>query len=162
MTDDSAVVLCHNLNPDAFMWLWMKYVRGVNDQHHCTNCLRGWYGNRLNKANRSLLATPDLVLDERPLSSFHAIYICGVYKQGYPKSNYPHNLHAAVLPRQGAEDRFQFENWTLDVRNGIFLTIPLESELPTRYRSLPPEFTSCRIFRWAVSSFLNEVCVGHG
>ena len=38
------VELCHNLEPDAFMWLWMKYVHGLNDRYHCTNCLRDWYG----------------------------------------------------------------------------------------------------------------------
>ena len=46
MSDEQAVTLRHNLDPDAFTWLWMKYVRGLNNRHHCTNCLRGWYGKR--------------------------------------------------------------------------------------------------------------------
>jgi hypothetical protein len=92
-------------------------------------------------------------LDERPSDAFAAIYICGVYKRGYPRTNYPHNLHAAVLPRDGAQDAFAFKNWRLDVRIGLFLPIPAESELPERYRSRPPEYTTCRIFRWAVCFF---------
>jgi hypothetical protein len=108
----------------------MKYVRGLNDRYHCTNCLRGWYGKKLNKANLDLRSTPELVLDERPSDVFAAIYICGVYKRGYPRTNYRHNLHAAVLPREGAEDTFAFEDWRLEVRNGLVLPIPAESELP--------------------------------
>ena len=153
MTTTPAVVLRHNLDPGAFMWLWMKYVRGVNDRHHCTNCLRGWYGKKLNKANSALRCTPELVLDERSTNSFQAIYICGVSKPGYPNSNYPHNLHAAILPKANAEDRFSFERWKLDVQHGMFLPIPAESELPEQYRSLPTEYTTCRIFRWAVCFF---------
>ena len=147
------VELCHNLEPDAFMWLWMKYVHGLNDRYHCTNCLRGWYGKKLNKANPDLLDSPELVLDERPSDAYRAIYICGVYKRGYPKTNYPHNLHAAILPSDGARDTFVFENWRLEARNGLLLPIPAEVELPERYRSLPPEYTTCRIFRWAVCFF---------
>jgi hypothetical protein len=156
MTHGSSVALCHNLDPDAFLWLWMKYVRGLNDRQHCTNCLRGWYGKRLNKANPELRSTPELVLDERPADAYRAIYICGVYKRGYPKTNYPHNLHAAILPQPGAQDVFAFENWRLQVRNGLFLPIPAESELPEPYRTLPPAYTTCRIFHWAACFFADR------
>jgi hypothetical protein len=75
-------------------------------------------------------------------------------KRGYPRTNYP---HAAVLPRDGAQDTFAFKNWRLDVRNGLFLPIPAESELPERYQSLPPEYTTSRIFRWAVCFFASRL-----
>jgi hypothetical protein len=39
------------------------------------------------------------------------------------------------------------------VRNALFLRIPAESELPERYRTLPPEYTTCLIFRWAACFF---------
>jgi hypothetical protein len=41
------------------------------------------------------------------------------------------------------------------VTNGVFEPIPSESDLPKQYQTLPPEFTTCRIFRWAVCSTLN-------
>jgi hypothetical protein len=134
----------------------MKYVRGLNEQHHCTNCLRGRYSKKLNKANPDLPTTPELILDERAVDSFEALYVCGVSRRGYPKANYPHNLHAAILPQVGAEGTFVFENWRLEVRNGVFLPIPDESHLPRRYRTLPSEYTTCRIFRWAVCFFENR------
>jgi hypothetical protein len=87
---------------------------------------------------------------------FSYIYICGVLKKGYPRTNYPHNLHAVIKPCTGSIDEFRFENWRLGVTNGVFEPIPSELDLPPRYRSLPPEFTTCRIFRWAVCSTLND------
>lgn len=146
------IQLHHNLEPDKFMWLWMKYVTGVNDTKHCTNCLRGKYGKILSKHNDSLAARPKITLDEQPRDSFSAIYICGVIKKGYPRSNYIHNLHAVVRPSGGKSDTFQFENWELSVINGFFEPIPAETDLPSQYRYLPPSFTTCRIFRWAVGT----------
>ncbi len=148
--------LSHNLNPQAFMWLWMKYVIGVNDQYHCTNCLRGKYGKLLSKHNVALMSTRTLNLDEQSSGSFSFIYICGVFKKGYPRTNYPHNLHAVIKPCAGSSDELQFENWVLSVTNGVFEPIPCVLSLPERYRSLSQEFTTCRIFRWAVCSTLNH------
>jgi hypothetical protein len=153
---DCAIQLHHNLAPDQFMWLWMKYVVGVRDKYHCTNCLRGAYGKRLSKHNPDLGTTPSLVLDEQPFGSFSFLYICGVIKKGYPRSNYPHNLHVVIRPDAGQQDYFCFANWRLQVSNGVFEPIPAETELPERYRSLPPNYTTCRIFRWAVCSSLNQ------
>ena len=152
---DYAIQLQHNLEPHKFMWLWMKYVAGVNDTYHCTNCLRGKYGLLLSKHNLALAATSTLELDEQPTGSYAFIYVCGVLKRGYPRTNYPHNLHAVIRPCPGSVDEFQFENWRLRVTNGEFAPIPNEFDLPARYQILPPEFTRCRIFRWAVLSTLN-------
>jgi hypothetical protein len=151
-----AIKLEHNLEPEKFMWLWMKYVSAVNDQKHCTNSLRGRYSKILSKHNPLLDTTPELHLNERPTEEFSYIYICGVIKKGYPRSNYPHNLHAVVKPAPGFSDSFEFENWRLAVTNGTFESIPTEAELPSQYRGLPPAFTACRIFRWAVCSRLNS------
>jgi hypothetical protein len=74
-----------------------------------------------------------------------------VARKGYSaKRNYPFNLHAAILPKAGARDAFEFDGWELRVENGIFLPIPKEEDLPKHYRGLAPEFRTCRIFRWAV------------
>ena len=152
----SSIELQHNLEPEKFMWLWMKYVTGVNDQKHCTNCLRGPYGKVLSKHNAELTVSPVVALDELQEGSFSSIYICGVIKKGYPQSNYEHNLHAVIQPISGSRDTFEFENWRLSVTNGVFQPIPSEAELPEKYRSLPLEYTTCRIFRWAVCSELNK------
>ena len=151
MSETQALRLRHNLRGDAFMWLWAKYVAGVNDTKHCTASLRGPYSKRLSRHNADLETEGELVLDEVRRERFQAIYICGVARKGYAsKKNYPFNLHAAVLPKAGATGDYQFDGWKLNVENGILLPIPSEAELPERYRDLPPEFTTCRIFRWAV------------
>jgi hypothetical protein len=152
-TSRKPIKLSHNLNGDFFMWLWAKYVRSVNDQKHCTASLRGPYSKRLSGHNPHLSIQRKLVLDEVPSNEFKAIYICGVAKKGYSrKKNYPFNLHAAILPTDGAKDVFAFNGWELGAKNGIFMQIPNEDDLPKQYRSLPSEYTTCRIFRWAVCS----------
>lgn len=150
------VELQHNLLPSSFKWLWMKYVTSVNDKYHCTNCLRGKYGKILSKHNEKLATSPVISLDETPLDSYAAIYICGVINKGYPRTNYKHNLHAVIRPTPGQRDELLFENWQLSVYNGIFESIPSECDVPEQYRHLPREFTTCRIFRWAVCSELNK------
>jgi hypothetical protein len=150
------VELRHNLDPSAFVWLWAKYVRGVNPAQHCTASLRGWYSTRLSAAsNPDLVRQTALRLDERPPEAWRAIYVCGVAREGYhrkPRTNHPHNLHAVILPRTGATDRLVFERWELELTGGVFDPIPVEADLPAAYRTLPSEFTTCRIFRWAVSN----------
>lgn len=149
------IELQHNLEPEKFMWLWSKYVKGANPNYHCTNVLKGKYSHKLSKPkNPELPNKRILILDELPQDQYDAIYICGVAKQGYSsKKNYPHNLHAALLPSEGEHDEFSFENWYFKVKNAIFLPIPSTNQIPKKYLSLPEEYTTCRIFRWAVNYF---------
>lgn len=150
---NAPIKLTHNLKSDRFVWLWAKYVNAVNDRYHCTNSIRGPYSKRLSKHNPDLHKQCELVLDEVAHDQFKAIYICGVSNKGYArKENYPFNLHAAVLPGPGKNDRIIFDGWELSVENGLFMPIPTIADLPERYHCLPPAFTTCRIFRWAVCS----------
>lgn len=157
---ESSIVLEHNLEPEAFKWLWAKYVLAPNLEKHCTASLkaapvrradgrRSVYSQRFSGAsNPEMKATPRLVMDEA--ESFWGIYLCGVAAAGYSQQrNYPHNLHAAILPAPGQSDTFEFERWQLRVENGLFTRIPGEEELSPDLRKLPPAFVTCRIFRWA-------------
>jgi len=152
------IEITHNFDPDRFMWLWAKYVTGFNEKHHCTNSIRGRYSRVFSKNNPEFRKTPTLAMNEQPLGSFYSIYVCGVSKQGYTnKANYAHNVHAVIRPEPGSVDSWSFEHWTMLVRGGTFLPIPAgETELPDRYRGLPTEFTSCRIFRWSASFFAHQ------
>lgn len=151
---NNPVVIEHNLDPRKFVFLFTKYASGANPRHHCTNSIVGRYSKKLTKLNRDLMNQRTIILDEYPPDSFKALYICGVSSKGYRRhENYSHNLHVPVLPSEGKEDRLQFEQWTLTVENGLFLPVPSEEDLPAQYRDLPPEYTTCRIFRWAVCFF---------
>ena len=145
------ILIHHNLIPDRFMWLWAKYATVFNPERHCVHAMRGKLSKRFSAAsNPDMERTSPIALDEQPSGSFNAIYICGVARQGYSqKKNYPHNLHTAIWPEEGAVDEFEFEGWELRVEGGRFMRIPREDELAREYRDLPPEFTTCRIFRWA-------------
>jgi hypothetical protein len=158
----SQVVIHHNLKPRDFMWLWAKYVQAPNLTKHCTACLRSSpvtlpngkkspYRQKFSKSsNPEMESSQRIVMDECEPGIFRAIYLCGVSAAGYRvKKNYPHNLHAAIVPVVGASDHFVFEGYDLRIKNGRFTRIPSESELPAEYSNLPKEFTTCRIFRWA-------------
>ena len=156
------IVLHHNLEPDAFMWLWAKYVVSPNLAKHCTASLKSVavpkadgkkspYSQKFSKvSNPEMRTTKTLQMDENGANPFAAIYLCGVASSGYAqKKNYPHNFHAAIVPLPGQQDSYRFEDWSLTVENGTFTRIPTSEELPSEFLSLPPSFTTCRIFRWA-------------
>ena len=77
------IEITHNFDPSQFMWLWSKYVTGFNDAYHCTNSIRGSYSKKLSKGNPELPSLPTLLMDEQPLGTYRALYICGVSKRGY-------------------------------------------------------------------------------
>jgi hypothetical protein len=148
------IEIVHNFDPSQFRWLWAKYVTGFNDRYHCTNSIRGRYSRKFSKNNPEFTNGGLLILDEQQLGSYEALYICGVSKSGYVrKANYPHNVHIAIRPEAGMVEAWSFEKWTIEVRNGRLLAIPAEEDLPAKYRMLPPEYTTCRIFRWSVCYF---------
>jgi hypothetical protein len=145
------VEIRHNLDGNMFVWLWMKYVTDINDTKHCTNSLYGPYSKKMSRHNPNLISDGFVICDEKPVGSYSALYICGVSQKGYrKKENYSHNLHVPILPALGEVSNFSFENWRITVRNGLVLSIPTQDQIPDQYRNLPAEFTTCRIFRWAV------------
>jgi hypothetical protein len=150
------IVIRHNFTPEAFMWLWAKYVIGFNERYHCTNCLRGRYSHRFSKAKNPHLATEhEITFDEH--SGYCAVYICGVARKGYSvKKNYEHNVHLAIVPDSGANSRFQFDQWQVEIDGGKVIPIPRLDELAPEIRRRPDPYTSCRIFRWGACHFARE------
>jgi hypothetical protein len=149
------ICLSHNFDGKKFMWLYAKYANGCNPQHHCTNAIRGKYSRRFLRLNKDFMPGQTIVLDEFPTNQWDAIYICGVSRSGYAKhENYPHNVHVAILPREGGSDHWEFENWKMDVRGGVFERVPSEDEIPEVFvRQLPEKFWTCRMWRWAISHY---------
>lgn len=138
----------HNFEKEKFMWLWSKYVVGVNDKKHCTNCLKGKYSKKFSKHNDELTVGSEIIFDE---FDYKAIYICGVIKRGYSqKKNYEHNVHLAILPKEGARAVWEFEEWKVEIENGVVCEIIHEDGLEEKYKALDENYTTCRIFRWAV------------
>ena len=138
----------HNFEKEKFMWLWAKYVTGVNDQKHCTNCLKGKYSKKFSKHNENLNEELKITFDE---FDYKAIYICGVIKKGYSqKKNYEHNVHLAIIPKKGAKNIWKFEEWEVEIEDGVICEIISEEELDIIYKKLDDNYTTCRIFRWAV------------
>lgn len=145
----------HNFDSNKFKWLWSKYVIDGNDKKHCTNSLKGKYSKKFSKHNENFNEDRVIIFDE--VEEFKAIYICGVINKGYSsKKNYPHNVHAAIIPKEGANDKWEFDGWEMSVENGYFDVIPEIEDLPLNYRNLEDEYITCRIFRWAIGYFFSN------
>ena len=153
-----AIKLTHNFDGGKFMWLYAKYANGCNPQHHCTNAIRGKYSKRFSRLNKDFVSGQTIVLDEFPPDKWDAIYICGVSRNGYAKhKNYPHNVHVAIIPKDGASDHWEFEDWKMDVAGGVFERVPSEQEIDPKYLKLPEQYWTCRMFRWAVWHYRDQL-----
>lgn len=158
------IIIHHNFDETKFKWLWAKYVRGGRIEKHCTASIPGLYSKKFSGAsNRDLLSQPTLRMDEVQEGLYEAIYFCGVLKKGYLngdplKNNYRHNVHFAVKPMEGAHDVWDFENWHVEIENGILERIPETYELHDKFFAEPynSHFYTCRIFRWMVGHFYPE------
>ncbi|WP_297439524.1 hypothetical protein [uncultured Clostridium sp.] len=141
----------HNFEKEKFMWLWSKYVVGVNDEKHCTASLKGKYSKKFSKHNEEMVAGGEIEFDEQ--KDFKAIYICGVIKKGYSqKKNYIHNVHLVIIPKEGVKSSWKFDEWNVEIENGVISEIIDEDKLDGCYKNLEEKYTTCRIFRWAVSN----------
>ena len=159
------IIIHHNFDETKFKWLWAKYVRGGRIEKHCTASIPGLYSKKFSgSSNRDLLSQPILHMDEVQEGLYEAIYFCGVLKKGYLhnnplKNNYRHNVHFAVRPMEGAHDVWDFENWHVEIENGIFERIPETYELHDKFFAEPynSHYYTCRIFRWMVGHFYPEL-----
>lgn len=157
MGDIKMIKIKHNFEKEKFMWLWAKYVKAGDDSKHCTNCIKGKYSKKFSKHNEELKENTQLIFDEEEGGTYKAIYICGVIKKGYSqKKNYKHNVHLAIIPKKGCKEYWEFENWKVYIEDGMVSKIIEEDELEEKYRELPIEYKSCRIFRWMVGFFINS------
>lgn len=158
-SNDFSVTIHHNFDEKKFRYLWAKYVHSGNLEHHCAQCMRGKYSKLFSGYNENLISQPVLDMNEVRVSDYKALYFCGVFKQGYPRTNYPHNVHFIVIPEKGATAHWEFENWKVDIENGRLSAIPEESDLDDRFFKEPYDehFYTCRNFRWMVGFFYPEL-----
>lgn len=155
---EDKIILHHNFDKKKFKWLYAKYAIGANPLHHCTNAIKGKYSKRFSRNNPDFQPDRDVILDEYPDLGWDAIYICGVSSKGYSKhENYPHNVHIAIIPAHGEKDEWSFENWKMTVENAKFEYVISEEELNPKYKNLPDEYVTCRMFRWAVWHYRKDL-----
>ena len=155
---EDKIILHHNFDKKKFKWLYAKYAIGANPLHHCTNAIKGKYSKRFSRNNPDFQPDRDVILDEYPDLGWDAIYICGVSSKGYSKhENYPHNVHIAIIPAFGEKDEWSFENWKMTVENAKFEYVISEDELNPKYKNLPEEYVTCRMFRWAVWHYRKDL-----
>ncbi len=154
------IVISHNFDKKKFAKLFAMYTWGTNPFDHCNRSLKKSYSEKFNKKNEEFKAGKSVIMDEFPDKPWDAIYICGV-RQGYWSKNkekvYPHNVHFAIVPAPGKKDSWKFEEWEVHVENGTIETVLSEEELDPRFSSFPKDCTTCRIYRWSVTHYRDQL-----
>jgi len=124
----------HIFNRD-FRSLWLMYVTGFNERHHCQACLKGKKPRRF-KYDRNTIEIPahvSFVLDE-----FAApfVYLCGVTPQ------YEDNLHIAM--RRNPSHRIDYRDHRIAVSVSHAQRLPI---IPVD-ADKPVAFLRCRVFQF--------------
>lgn len=127
-------------NKRSWMYLWGKYVTGVNLEKHCAKSLIGKYSSKINKNNK---LSSDIILDEYNSNIF---YLCGVSKP----YKWNENFHLAIKYSEG-------DNIIVD-RNGLYLEIENAKEIEINFDKSKynhknidkKEFYTCRNWQFAV------------
>ncbi len=157
------ITINHNFDASKFKWLWAKYVHAGRLDVHCQACIIGPFSHKFNgNSELSELNKNTIVMDEYPLSTYDAIYFCGVIKRGLESGkNYRHNVHFAVHPEEGRSDEYDFENWHVEITGGTLEVIPATYELSDSFfgEGYHSHYWTCRIFRWMVGHYYPEKLV---
>ncbi len=157
---EEPIVINHNFQKKKFAKLFAMYTRGTNPYDHCNRSLKKDYSKKFSKNNKDFEAGKPIILDEFQDKSWDAIYICGV-RQGYWSKNqdkvYPHNVHFAIIPAPGKKDTWEFEEWKVSVENAIIEKVISEEELDPHFQGFPEECTTCRIYRWSVTHYKDQL-----
>lgn len=165
------VTIRHNIDPNKFKFFWTKYVREGDLSHHCAACVKGSWSKKFSAAwnkdettGQQQPFSSEITFDEKPEESYQAIYICGVFKEGFStKKNYPRNVHLPIIPQEGTKDTFDFDGWHIEIKGGYVDRIPSEEELPQQFFEQPYDahYYTCRIFRWMLGHFYPELLKPH-
>lgn len=126
-------------NNRSWLYLWGKYVTGINLEVHCAKSLKGNYSKKIvkNKSTRE-----NIKLDEYNSNIF---YLCGVSKP----YKWNENFHLALRYKPG-------NNITIE-RNGLYLEIENAEEIPIVFdidkcnheNKYKEEYSSCRNWQFA-------------
>ena len=127
------------INNREWMYLWGKYVTGINLNAHCAKALKGEYTKKINK---EMDAAFNIKLDEADSKIF---YLCGVTKPYKWKDNF----HLALRYKKGSHITVS--------RNGLYLEVEDAEELPICFdldkcnheKKDKKEYATCRNWQFA-------------
>lgn len=126
-----------------FMFLWLKYVIGFDERHHCAKCLLGRQSKIMMpwpKANRPAGFVREATLDEMECNAY---YLCGVSSRGYAD-----NLHVPFEASPGEIVEFEDDNIKVYIEGAARLPIK-----PVNLPHLGRAYTTCRNFQFGWHRF---------
>lgn len=128
----------------GFRFFWLKYVNGIDTRHHCALSLKGQLSKRVNR-EMGLNRQDFLVEAHLPGKVWRGpLYLCGV------SGRWDNNFHLAFEATEDGSGEIRkptFNGHEVIVTGARELAIPA---LPPDFRGLPPKFTTCRNYQFAI------------
>ena len=122
-----------------WMYLWGKYVNGVNLEKHCARSLLGKYSKKIKKYTKDI---ENLILDE---SRSEIFYLCGVTKPYVWKDNF----HLALKYKEGCNIKINRNNIYLEIENAEELPINFDINNCEHENKTKEEYSTCRNWQFA-------------
>lgn len=122
-----------------WMYLWGKYVNGVDLENHCAKCLLGKYSKKINKDTKEV---KNLVLDE---GSSKIFYLCGVTKPYVWEDNF----HLALRYKEGCNIKINKKSIYLELENAEELPIDFDINNCEHEKKTKKEYSTCRNWQFA-------------
>jgi hypothetical protein len=125
-------------------YTWLKYVQGVNLDHHCIRSLQGPASKKVstNVLVKGKVRDITATLDEAPANAY---YLCGI-SDPYV---WEHNVHVAFTYAEGQTFTVEARGMTVVVQDGERVAIYASAVPASDPHILDREYTTCRNYQFA-------------
>ncbi len=121
------------------LYLWLKYVKGVDLRVHCAKCLLGVYSKRVDP---KMTEAQDIPLDE---DSAQIFYLCGVSRP----YNWMKNFHLAFREKEGATIEYESNGIHIILENAERIEFSEEDIAPDDPHRSKKVYRTCRNWQFA-------------
>lgn len=131
---------------EIWMYLWLKYITGVNLNVHCAKSLLGIYSKKINAKNKKF----SIELDEDTVEYF---YLCGVTRPYIWKNNF----HLAFKKKDGEKFEYVFNGTKVIVENAEKIDFSMADVDWNNPNAKKRDYITCR--NWQFANWYNKnVC----
>ena len=126
-------------NNREWLYLWGKYITGVNLEEHWAKSLLGSYSKKINKHRR---IEKNIVLNECNSEIF---YLCGVAKP----YKWEKNFHLALRYKKGSKITISKKGLNLEMENAEELPINFDITKCNHIKKFDKKYSTCRNWQFA-------------
>lgn len=123
-----------------YKYLWLRYIQGINLEHHCARSFIGDYDTTFHGFLTSLY--------NYTLRDSKVYYLCGVANDRI----WAHNLHIAFIPAEGESVEIDNEFCRIIIRNARQIRFSAKDIIPNLPQARLKVYSTCR--NWQFANYL--------